>query len=118
MQFGDRLKILRDEKSITQKELGKILNVSDRVIGYYETNNRFPNDETVLRNISEYFNVSVDWLLGLSNSKTRITYDAAYDRKNSFSFQVAELPEDAIKNISEYIEYIKNKYLSRNSDGC
>jgi len=41
MAFGDRLKLLREEKGVTQKDIGKLLNISDRVIGYYEQNNRF-----------------------------------------------------------------------------
>jgi len=45
MLFGDHPKMLRKEKEITQKQLGKIINISDRVIGYYESNNRFPKDE-------------------------------------------------------------------------
>lgn len=108
MMFGDRLRMLREEKNITQKRLGKILNVSDRVIGYYEANDRFPRDENILRNISDYFDVSLDWLLGLSASKSRVTYDA--DSKNLYNIQVAELPEEAVKNIREYIDFIKSKY--------
>lgn len=41
MLFGDRLKILREEKNITQIELGKALDISNRVIAYYESNDRF-----------------------------------------------------------------------------
>lgn len=72
MRFGDILKQLREEKGITQKELGKYINVSDRVIGYYESNNRFPKDETILINIAKYFNVSLDYLVGLSIDKKSI----------------------------------------------
>jgi transcriptional regulator with XRE-family HTH domain len=110
MLFGDRLRMLREEKNITQKELGKILNVSDRVIGYYEANDRFPRDENILRNISEYFDVSLDWLLGLSLSKTPVKYNALSDILNGF--KIAELPKEAINSINEYIEYVKNKYSS------
>ena len=38
MKFGDRLKELRLLNNLTQKELGDKLNISDRVIGYYESN--------------------------------------------------------------------------------
>lgn len=65
MPFGEKLKKLRIEKNMTQKELGKIIGVSDRVIGYYESNDRFPKDEKVLKSIGEYFNISIDYLLGI-----------------------------------------------------
>ncbi|MGG2466823.1 helix-turn-helix domain-containing protein [Paraclostridium bifermentans] len=66
--FGDRLKSLRKALGLTQKELGDKLNVSGRVIGYYESNDRFPDKET-LTNIADFFDVSVDYLLGRSDAK-------------------------------------------------
>ncbi len=66
MTFGNRLKMLRNEKQITQKELGSIINISERVIGYYESDDRFPKDDKVIIALSEYFNVSIDYLLGKS----------------------------------------------------
>lgn len=67
MEFGDRLKQLRLERKLTQKELGELLNLSDRVVGYYETNERFPRDPNTIKDIASYFNVTTDYLLGLSD---------------------------------------------------
>lgn len=75
MLFGDRLRYLREEKGVTQKELGNFINVSDRVVGYYESNNRFPKDENIIKKIADYFNVSIDYLLGRTNIRnTENTY--------------------------------------------
>lgn len=83
MQFGDRLKELRLSKKLTQKELGDIFNISDRVIGYYESNNRFPKDQDTLINIANYFNVSVDYLLGKS-SNPELTVEEEIDVAKKF----------------------------------
>lgn len=64
MLFGDRLRKLREKAGLTQAELGQIIGSSDRVIGYYESNNRFPKKPETLQKISEVFNVSIDYLLG------------------------------------------------------
>lgn len=64
MTFGERLRKLRTDKGITQEKLGNIIGVSDRVIGYYEADNRFPKDEILLNKIADYFDVSLDYLLG------------------------------------------------------
>lgn len=69
MTFGERLKKLRTEKGITQEKLGNIIGVSDRVIGYYEADNRFPKDEILLNKIADYFEVSLDYLLGRTDNK-------------------------------------------------
>jgi transcriptional regulator with XRE-family HTH domain len=70
MRFGDRLRLLRNERQLTQEHLGKALNISGRVIGFYETNDRFPKDEETLKNIANYFDVSVDWLIGRVENPT------------------------------------------------
>lgn len=95
MQFGDRLKELRLSKKLTQKELGDIFNISDRVIGYYESNNRFPKDQDTLVNIAEYFNVSVDYLLGKS-SNPKLTVEEEIDVAKKF-----EELKDNLENTDE-----------------
>lgn len=69
MTFGEKIKKLRIEKGITQEKLGQIIGVSDRVIGYYEADNRFPKDDILLTKIADYFNVSLDYLLGRTENK-------------------------------------------------
>jgi len=64
MLFGDRLRKLREDASMTQAELGNRVGVSDRVIGYYEANDRFPKNQETLQRISEVFQVSIDHLVG------------------------------------------------------
>jgi len=109
MVFGDRLKGLREEKGITQKHLGKVINISDRVIGYYESNDRFPKDEIILKRIAEYFDVSVDYLVGRTSL---ISPQSEYvaEAKSSYSLNIEGLPVEAIKMIEEYIELIRLKY--------
>lgn len=60
----NRIKELRKNKGLTQADLAKILNVSDRTIGFYENEERDPDTGT-LKILSSFFNVSIDYLLGL-----------------------------------------------------
>ena len=62
--FQERLKELRSEKGLSQTELAKELNVSQRSISSWETGFRQPDFET-LRLIAEYFDVTTDYLLGI-----------------------------------------------------
>ena len=67
--FNIRLKELRNQKNMTQDELGKVLNVSGKTIGTWERDSRQPNIETI-NALANYFNVSTDYLLGRKeNSK-------------------------------------------------
>lgn len=57
------LRRLREDKGITQAELGKILSISPSTIGMYEQGRRSPDYDT-LNKIADYFGVSTDKLLG------------------------------------------------------
>ena len=59
---GNKLKSLRENKGLLQKELADILNISLSSISMYERGERQPDNET-LKKISNYFNVSTDYLL-------------------------------------------------------
>ena len=61
--FYKKLKLLRNQKNLTQLELAKDLNVTKGAIAMWETNKRNP-DHDMLVKIAEYFNVSVDYLIG------------------------------------------------------
>ncbi len=73
--FSEKLKILRKEYNLSQEKLAQVLNISKGSIGMYETNRREPSFE-ILLNIADFFNVSLDYLLGRKNNdKTFIFKD-------------------------------------------
>lgn len=68
-KFSKNLKTLRNQKGITQDDIARIINTSRSCISNYESGNREPDNETILI-IADYFNVSVDFLLGRSAVRT------------------------------------------------
>ena len=65
--FANKLKQLRLAAHLTQDKLAKELNVSRSCLANYEGANRFP-DADILSIISDYFKVSVDYLLSNESS--------------------------------------------------
>lgn len=63
--FGETLKNIRTEKGVGQVELAKSLNVSKGIISLWENNFREPKLSNLIA-LSKYFNVSIDYLAGLS----------------------------------------------------
>ncbi len=110
MGFGDRLKELREERGMTQKELGKIINISDRVIGYYEANNRFPKDEYVLKKLADFFEVSIDYLVDRTSVRKSDYYIA--ETKATYNVDINDLPDEAVTRVKEYIELMRLKYTT------
>lgn len=62
MDFGTRLRILIEEKGITQKELALQFNIAPSTVSSYVQNTREPDFET-LKLFAKYFEVSTDYLL-------------------------------------------------------
>ena len=64
----NNIKNLRLEKKLTQEDLAKVLNLSVSTISMYETGAREPDISTI-KNMAEYFNVTSDYILGLSSNR-------------------------------------------------
>ncbi|AOY78145.1 helix-turn-helix domain-containing protein [Clostridium formicaceticum] len=112
MNFSHRLKQLRKEKKLTQEDLAIQLNKTRSTVAGYETERKEPDYDT-LKKIAEFFDVSIDYLLGHSDtphsysSKNCIT-----ETKARYGLDNKDLPDEAIKQIEDYIEFIKQKYHS------
>lgn len=62
----DRIKNLREDKDLTQKEMGRILNMSQTGYNQYEIGrNDIPTK--VLIDLANFYNTSTDYILGLTN---------------------------------------------------
>lgn len=98
------LKRLREEKEMTQAELGKALEISPSAIGMYEQGRRTPDIPT-LKKIASYFNVSLDYLLGNSPAKAAQQQSAGRGvRIPVLGRVVAGIPIEAVEEILDYEE--------------
>ena len=67
--FAQRLRELRIEKDLSQKELADVLDISNRTISMYETGNSEPNVDILVK-LSKFFEVTSDYLVGFVDDKT------------------------------------------------
>ena len=65
-----RLRDLREDKDLKQKDIADFLNISQRGYSHYETgNNDIPTE--ILIKIADFYDTSVDYLLGRTNNKNK-----------------------------------------------
>ena len=64
VDFGDRLKKLRQGEGLSQQQLADRLGVTKSVVSYYELRERYPSPEVLIK-LSVIFHTSTDFLLGL-----------------------------------------------------
>ena len=72
--IGERIKELREQAGENQEELGEMIFSSQTAISHYENGRIKPNVDT-LTAISKHYNVSADYLLGLTDKKAKTPCD-------------------------------------------
>ena len=113
-KFSYRLTVLLDENNMTQTQLAEKIGTSNVTICRYLTGERTPRID-VLTKIAYVFNVSLDYLLGLSEDKKVKNSDENYDLDIAMSIgKLYSLDENSHLSKSQ-IELIK-KLLLANKD--
>lgn len=94
-KFSDRLRNIREEKGLSQAQLGEKIGVSRGAISYYENQSRVPDIRT-LKKLATFFNVSTDWLLGLEEKDIPYErYKAALDETMEKLNRLVELMKES-----------------------
>ena len=116
--FSYRLTVLLDENNMTQTELAKKIGTSNVTICRYLTCERIPRLDVVTK-IASVFNISLDYLLGLSNDKSiknsndNSDFNIAMSVSKLFSLNnVSSLSKDQIELIKKLLLANKDFILS------
>ena len=68
MTYQERIRALREDNDLTQTQIAELLNVDQTTYSQYELNKRsMPIDHLVA--LCKFYNVSADYILGLSKTK-------------------------------------------------
>lgn len=103
MSFGTRLRELRISHCLTQKALAAVINVSPRMISFYESGEHFPRDEQILLQLASYFHVSTDYLLGYSDLR-----DIETLQKLNHDF--LHLSISGQQSLIDYLDFLSQKH--------
>ncbi len=116
--FGNKLKQLRIEKGLTQKESCKIFGVAESTISHYESDKRNPDHEFLIK-CAQHYHVSIDWMLGLTDKRNAIVSKEVdppekYKKILSmlgvtdlFIFEEAELTDEDWKELIQFAKKMK-----------
>ncbi|WP_196604599.1 helix-turn-helix domain-containing protein [Pectinatus haikarae] len=82
--IAKRIKTLRSEQNLTQRELSARLNLTPKMISFYELGQRTPPSDIIIK-LTEIFNVSADYLLGKTDIKESADNILNEGNKNEFA---------------------------------
>ncbi|HHP8972438.1 TPA: helix-turn-helix domain-containing protein [Listeria monocytogenes] len=104
--LGARIKYLRKRSNLTQGQLAKKMNLTQASISGYETGDRQPDNE-ILTRIADFFNVSIDYLLGRTSNPNN-------DKVSVHFFERDNLTDEDLEYIDTIVEALKTKTNQKN----
>ncbi len=84
--LAQRLLYLRQQKKKTQAEMANLLGITRQAYGYYEKGEREPDTES-LNKLADFFDVSVDYLLGRTDKPRSLERVNDFDEKEQAEFE-------------------------------
>lgn len=97
--LSDRLKSLRNEHGLLQKDMAKKLNITSSAYGFYEQNKRVPDSNT-LNKLAQIFNVSLDYLMGVSdirNPQANISINLTTKDKKDIAKDIDQMRQELLR---------------------
>ena len=105
--FGEKLKALREDAGLYQKELGDVLNVTSQTVSGWEINRTTP-DYDMLKKIANYFGVSIDYLLGNISNKNNVEEEMKILRQllieNGYLSPGEDLTKKELDNLMKFVK--------------
>lgn len=124
--IGKRIRLLRNEKGVSQEELSKVIGVTTSAISMYETGARKPSYEVISR-LADYFNVTMDFIVGRTEVRNSINTPQDVNELMKVDpdllielCRAKDLPEEERRRIKEFAAFEIEKFLKskRNKEKC
>lgn len=96
VDFGKKLKALRIQSGLSQKQLADQIGVTKSVISYYELQERYPSPDVLIK-LAGIFHVTTDYLLGLEPQQM---------------LDISDLNEDEISMLQHILDVLRSKRKS------
>ena len=93
VNMGEKLKSLRIEKKLTQKQVADRIGLAISAVSSYESGTRYPSYDVLVK-LARIFHVSTDYLLGMT------------DKRN---IDVTGLSDNEIELVSQLVDTLRNR---------
>ena len=93
VNMGEKLKYLRIEKNLTQKQVADRIGLAISAVSSYESGTRYPSYDVLVK-LARIFHVSTDYLLGITNTR---------------NIDVTGLRGNKIELVSQLVDMLRNK---------
>lgn len=123
LSFGERLRLARERKDMTQLDVYRAIGLNNKSLSRYENGTTAPDPDT-LRDLIRLYDVSSDYILGLSDSMgpsrpcgTSLT-PPKLSEDEALLERLSALPPDKKAKAGEYIEMLKTLSEVESGENC
>ena len=102
---GERLQELRKDSGLKQNELAEAIGVSLSSMKAYEQGRSSPDDAVKIK-IAQFFNISLDYLLGAVDDEIPLVRSDAISLPKNF-------PTEAVPDLKEYMQFLAMKHAKK-----
>ena len=106
MDFSQRIVTIRKQHKMTQEKVGELVNMSQRSVANWESGERCPSIPTLIE-LSEKFNVSIDYMLGCSDVPEKQKKQPAVQDDELLAKVISRLrslPDPALSRVSDFLD--------------
>ncbi len=89
LKIPERIKDIRDKNGLTQEELARKMSITRSSVNAWEMGISMPSPENLVR-LSEIFNVSTDYILGVDNRET-VSIDNLSDEEKKIVYELVKI---------------------------
>ena len=104
----NRLRELRIKAGLKQEDLIKRFNLSSGRYSQYETGKRKP-DYDLLIELADFYNVSLDYLLGRTNAPSPLVKDKTPSYQEEVLRDIEDITPEMASEVRQFINYLKHK---------
>lgn len=109
MTFIEKIDDLLKQKGVSAHKMSLELKLNKNAVSAWRDRGTVPSGDTITK-LADYFDVSTDYLLGRTEEPNFISKHAASTVGN---IEYDDLPEEAIEEMENYREYLREKYKKK-----
>lgn len=102
--FDNRLKLLRQTRGISMKQVARDIGVPYTTYIHYEKNENEPNSEILVK-LALYFDVSADYLLGVEQTK-KTDPPLIIDERKILEQKLESLSTESLEEIDKFMDFL------------
>ena len=99
-EIGERLKATRERKGLKQNRVALYLGVHNSTLAKYESGEREPDNETLMR-LAEYYEIKVEWILSGEPNSSKTKKDTNFEAYKRLSQDDKKIVDDMIKALEK-----------------